>query len=421
MGVLLNLTKEYFKDDVRSEDGMKLNIWGKKYIMKFKDIPFFEDLIPLNEKGDFFIEKKFEFFDEPVYICVSRKEDKNRYYRKVDFECHYLTKENMEYVENNKIEYSDFESLIDSNYNFTDDDFLVMDVLYYAVGMHQKHLVNFNNCFIVDKEEKNDGTTEYTVEGSYKYRIFKSHSDAEKAAKEKNYEDLKGDFDEEMNKNYVREYIGLYGENWIDIDKLKGDFIKKMYDNYKEMEDETTDDDGNKLKYGNKLYEYLIEKDLIQDDADYFETDKEKPKFDIKEYREKLIEKIMWLDNVSKEEATEEVNDFDNDTVIEQLIGFNIIDDDETYFELNYNDANKEKIDNAIYKLIDDELDECYDYIELYLDKFNAISSDFYDLEELSNYIFERNKDDLGSILSEYEEYSTYIGDDEYFVYITEE
>ena len=72
MGVLLNLTKEYFKGAIRTESGISVEIDGKEYFIYFKDYDFVENLCPIDEDGNMYMKKEFDFFDEPVYIiyCV---------------------------------------------------------------------------------------------------------------------------------------------------------------------------------------------------------------------------------------------------------------------------------------------------------------------------------------------------------------
>lgn len=70
MGVLANITSEYFGVSVREDEGRSFNIDGKEYIIKFEDFIFIKNLIPID--GDnYFIKKEFDFFDEPIYMCCA--------------------------------------------------------------------------------------------------------------------------------------------------------------------------------------------------------------------------------------------------------------------------------------------------------------------------------------------------------------
>lgn len=411
MGVLFNITKEYFKDDLRKEDGFKVNLWGNEYIMKYENISFLKDLIPLNEKGDLFIEKKFDFFDEPVYICMSTSiigYSKTKY-----FECHYLSKENLEYVVKNKIiEEEAFEkNWVEANYNFYEDDFLVLRILHETLGDFNVGIINFENDFYID--DKKDSFV-FEVENQMEYKIFKNHKAAISEAEYQYYNDLDEKYSEWMDEDVVKSYIDSIGLEWINEDDIREKFYEKVReDDYDALENE----DG---EHGNQLNDFLLDKGLIEDTTEFFDIDFKKPKFKIENYRDKLIDKIMWLEDISQEEAIEIVDGYDEEEFIDQLCNNLIIQEDEDYFELDYKSADSSKITNAINNLIYDEIQKSDGVINAYLERFRGIPGSAYDLIDLAKVSFD--KDNLGQYLSHYdnEEYKCEIDGNEYLVYINE-
>jgi hypothetical protein len=92
MGILFNLTKEYFKNDIRNEEGIFVYLNGKKYILRYEDHEHLKNLIPLNDKGDLFVETDFNgILKNPVYVCCTFTKAKNKYYHD-HYEYHFYTK-----------------------------------------------------------------------------------------------------------------------------------------------------------------------------------------------------------------------------------------------------------------------------------------------------------------------------------------
>lgn len=409
MGILLNITKEYFKDDLRKEDGIKVNLYGKKYIMKFEDIPFLENLIPLNDNGDLYIEKKFDFFKEPVYIFISKSVNSEKH-----FDCHYITKKSLEYVKDKTIEAEMFEKgWIFSNYNLNEDNFLVLRILHKALGKLSNSIIDFECDFYIENREKE---SMFEVENKMIYKIFKNREAAISKAEDKYYENLCTKYDEFMYDDDVNLYIKSVGEEWIDKEEL----TKYFYEKYREEKyDDLEHEEG---EHGNKLNDLLIENGVIEDTSEYFDTDLEKPKFNIKDYRDKLIEKTMRVEDVPYEEAVKIVDEYEEWKFIENICFYDIVPNDENFFELNYDSISLSTINNAINKLIDNVVSKSGGIINATLDNYGSIPESTYDLTRLAKISLDKNN--IVSYFSNYyddTEYNCEIDGNEYFVYIIED
>lgn len=408
MGILLNITKEYFKDDLRKEDGIKVNLYGKKYIMKFEDIPFLENLIPLNDNGDLYIEKKFDFFKEPVYIFISKSVNSGKH-----FDCHYITKKSLEYVKDKTIEAEMFEKgWIFSNYNLNEDNFLVLRILHKALGGLSNSIIDFECDFYIANREKE---SMYDVENKMIYKIFKNREAAISKAEDKHYENLCTKYDEFMYDDDVNLYIKSVGDEWIDKEELTSYFYEKYRE---EKYDDLEHEEG---EHGNKLNDLLIENGVIEDTSEYFDTDLEKPKFNIKDYRDKLIEKTMRVEDVPYEEAVKIVDEYEEWKFIENICFYDIVPNDENFFELNYDSISLSTINNAINKLIDNVVSKSGGIINATLDNYGSIPESTYDLTRLAKISLDKNN--IVSYLSNYDdtEYNCEIDGNEYFVYIIED
>lgn len=410
MGILLNLTKEYFKDEIRKEDGIKVNLYGKKYIMKFEDISFLENLIPLNDNGDLYIEKKFDFFEEPVYIFISTSVVRSG---KDYFNCHYITKKSLEYVKDYTIEEEMFEKgWIFSNYKLNEDNFLVLRILHKAFGGLSNSIIDFECDFYIENREKE---SMFDVENKMMYKIFKNREAAISEAEDRHYENLCKKYEEFMYEDDVNLYIKSVGDEWIDKEEL----TEYFYEKYREEKyDDLEYKDG---EHGNKLNDLLIENGVIENTSEYFHTDLEKPKFNIKDYRDKLIEKTMRVEDVPYEEAVKIVDGYEEWEFIEKICFYNIVQNDENFFELDYDSISLSTINKAIKKLIDNVVSESGGIINATLDNYGSIPESTYDLTCLAKISLDKNN--IVSYLSNYDdtEYNCEIDGNEYFVYIIED
>lgn len=401
MGVLTNITSEYFGVSVREDEGRSFNIDGKKYIIKFEDFIFIKNLIPID--GDnYFIKKEFDFFDEPIYMCCAFESGK--YGDSYDY--HYILNCDLQKVKNNIIE-DGIELLINSDYDIFSDNLLVIRILEEAMS----EISDLDNCLDLTCEtiiNKYDGY--YEIDNQRKVLIYSNKDVATKDAIEKEEDYLIGEFSDSMSREDVERYKKNCGSDWIDDDEIKdsleeswkGDCEEKKY---------------NKGEHGCELFDDMISNRVISDNTNYFDIDKDKPKFDIDDYREKLIECIMDDEEISREEAVKEINGFKMYEYSSALIDFNLVDEDEEYFEIDYDSPNFD-VDEKIEELVEKLLDNITDFEEYYISNFGYLPRDFCDYRKLAEKVIE--SDGAGSQLSSWdgEEHRVTIDKVDYFLYV---
>lgn len=401
MGVLTNITSEYFGVSVREDEGRSFNIDGKKYIIKFEDFIFIKNLIPID--GDnYFIKKEFDFFDEPIYMCCAFESGK--YGDSYDY--HYILNCDLQKVKNNIIE-DDIELLINSDYDIFSDNLLVIRILEEAMS----EISNLDNCLDLTCEtiiNKYDGY--YEIDNQRKVLIYSNKDVATKDAIEKEEDYLIGEFSDSMSREDVERYKKNCGSDWIDDDEIK-DSLEESW------KGDCEDKKYNKGEHGCELFDDMISEGVISDNTNYFDIDKDKPKFDIDDYREKLIECIMDDEEISREDAVKEINGFKMYEYSSALIDFNLVDEDEEYFEIDYDSPNFD-VDEKIEELVEKLLDNITDFEEYYISNFGYLLRDFCDYRKLAEKVIE--SDGVGSQLSSWdgEEHRVTIDKVDYFLYV---
>lgn len=393
MGVLKNLTDEYFKNTLRKEDGIFVNIGGEKYSILFKDYDFVKDLCPMNDNGDLFVKKEFDFFEEQVYMCSAYKEGSEF------IEYYYISEPDLEDVENNNIK-ENLNLLVRSEYDDMEETFKFLNVLYHST-LYQDY-VDFDDGITLYEED-------YICRAdcSPEIYIFDDKDKANEYATESVKEFLEGEFTSSMSKEQVKHYRSTCGDAWIDEDALNEWYEEDKGSYYDEIESEPGD-------HGNRLFDEMIEAEVIEDTSEYFETT---PTFDVYDYQEDLINNIVEEKGCSVEEAEEMVDSFDEDEFLEQLIHFEIVDeDDEDYFELDYTKP-KFNIEDKKDEMKNNDVEGVGDIIEEILFNFGELYASYYDLEKLAELIVEVDGRGLQIATYDGEEHtSTYDGVD-YLLY----
>lgn len=403
MGVLKNLTEEYFKNTMRKEEGVFVNINGERYSILFKDYDFVKDLYPMNDNGDLFVKKEFDFLGDPVYMCSAYKEGSEF------IEYYYISEPDLENVENNNIN-ENLNLLVRSEYYDMEETFKFLNVLYHSTLYY-------------DYVDFDDGITLYEedhicrADCNREIYIFDDEDKANEYATESVKEILEGKFSSSMSKKQVERYRRGYGDSWIDEDALKEWYEEDRGSYYDEIESEPGE-------HGNRLFDEMIEAEVIEDTSEYFETT---PTFDVYDYQQDLINNIVEEKGCSVEEAEEMVDSFDEDDFLQQLIYFEIVDeDDEDYFELDYSkpkfniEDKKEEMKNNDVEGVGDIIDVegVGDIIYEILLNFGELYASYYDLEKLAELIVE--EDGRGPQIATYdgEEYTSTYDDVDYLLYI---
>lgn len=404
MGVLLNLTKEYFRDDIRTEDGIIVNIEGEKYIIKYDTHPFARNICSFGDDDEgndiMYIKKEFDFFDEPVYLF-------NSYGDNGSFVDYYFIKENDLKESENKIIGEELKHLISSDLSDDDETFKILYVLYKTELM--QNWIDFDDDDDIKlKEEYNH----YTVKISdvREISIYSDKSALDEATKTTIEDFFDGEFSKRMTREEVEQNISFYGDSWIDKSSLEN-WYKEDYESYiNEIENE-------KGEHGNRLFDEMLDAEIIEETSEYFEVDLSEPTFEPDDYKDELIKNISEEDEISEEEAKNMVEDFDDDELIENMIKYDVVNKDEEYFELDFNnpkfDIYEKKEEFKEYKV--DDID---DVVDQYLFEFSELPSSYYDLGKMAE--LELEADGRGKWMSSYdnEEYTCEIDDTEYFCYI---
>ena len=157
---------------------------------------------------------------------------------------------------------------------------------------------------------------------------------------------------------------------------------------------------------------------LIYDDDSYFYVDKENPKFDIDDYRDELISRVMKYEEWSKEEATKAVEEYTTSEYIDALIDFDIVEENDKNFELDY-DSPKFNEDDMIEELVEKMLKDIDDVVDEYIFHFDNLPDDYYDLEKLAEIMVEVDGVEIRLASQDHEEHIARIDGKTYYVYIS--
>ena len=401
MGVLSRITQEYFGISIRDEDGRIFKIGGKKYIIKYEDYKFIKNIVPIGDNGEYFMEMKSDIFDEPIYLC---KIEIKGISGNIEYDYYYITKSVLDEVEKNTIE-DGLVMWITSTYDVFSDDFLIVKIL-------KEVKDEFDEIDLTEEIEISNLTNYYDVETNrLSIKIYSDRDNAVKDAKEDIYSSLVSDYKKNMTKDEVAKLRKTCGDDWLDIDGLK-DFFEEYY---KENYDNKRYEQG---EHGSILNDELIGMGLIYDDDSHFYVDKENPKFDIDDYRDELISRVMKYEEWSKEEATKAVEEYTTSEYIDALIDFDIVEENDENFELDY-DSPKFNEDDMIEELVEKMLKDIDDVVDEYIFHFDNLPDDYYDLEKLAEIMVEVDGVEIRLASQDHEEHIARIDGKTYYVYIS--
>ena len=157
---------------------------------------------------------------------------------------------------------------------------------------------------------------------------------------------------------------------------------------------------------------------MINDDDSYFHVDKEYPKFEEDDYKDFLISCMVKEQGMSEEDATKEVEEYTTSEFSNKLIEFDIVDENDENFELDY-DSPKFDEEDMIKELIKEKLEDISDVVDEYISNFGKLPSYYYDLDELAKIMVD--PDDITEILAtlDKKEHTVEIDGKTYFVYIS--
>lgn len=407
MGVLLKLTEEYFGTTIRAEEGKVFEIGGKKYAIKYEDYKFIKDIVPIGDNGECFMEIKSDIFEEPTYFC---KIEYKGLIGNTVYDYYRITKSALD----NKFEKNIIDDglimWISSTYDVFSDDFLIVKILKKVNDGFDKF--NLTEDIEISKFTKYYSVGIYGVENKFlDIKIYSNRDDAvEYAINEVEYS-LDNEYGNNLTKDDVDDLRKTYGDDWLDIDGLKDFFqgkFEKLYD----------DKHYKKGEHGSEFIDELIDKGLINDDDSYFNVDKEYPKFDINGFKDFLISCMVKEQGMSEEDATKEVEEYTTSEFSNKLIEFDIVDENDENFELDY-DSPKFDEKDIIEELIKEKLEDISDVVDEYISNFGKLPSYYYDLDELAKIMV--NPDDITEIIAtlDKKEHTVEIDGKTYFVYIS--
>lgn len=397
MGILKTLTEEYFEERVRDDEGRIFEIDGKEYILKFKDFDFLMNITTIDDNGDkYFIKKKFDFFTEPIFICLSMKDDLYNF--------HYITESDLHKAKG-KIISEGFKLFASSDYDLTTDDFLIVKVMYELND--SEHFYKDEEIFVKENFQKNF----YKIENNgYSFYVYDDRDNAISDAVKRTYDYLDGEFSDSMPESMVQHYIEACGTEWIDEDEIKNtqkEYYSGNYiDNIKKEKGE----------HGNRFYDELIEQGIIEDTADYFECDLEKQNFDFDEYREDLIQAIIDDKNISEKEAISIVDDYSTEEQSEALIKYGLVEKNEEYFELDYNSPSFD--DDDYRDEFGEKMSEDYTVDDEISNFGGELYHSYYDLEKLAELCVDIDGPEIELSTETGEEYEVSVDDETFYIYI---
>ena len=396
MGILKTLTEEYFEERVRDDEGRIFKIDGKEYILKFKDFDFLTNITTIDDYGEeYFIKKEFDFFSEPVFICLSMKDDL--------YSFHYITESDLHSVKG-KIISEGFKPFASSDYDLTMDDFLMVKVIYKLDD--SEHFDEDEEIFVKENPQENF----YEIENNgYSFYVYDDRDNAISDAEEMVYNLLDDDFSNSMDKDSVQHYIRTCGTSWIDEDEIK-EAQKEYY-----SDDYIDNIKREKGEHGNRFYDELIEQGIIEDTADYFKCDLEKQNFDFDEYREDLIQAIIDDKNISEKEAVSIVDDYDTEEQSEALIKYGLVEKTEEYFELDYNSPLFD--DDDYSDEFGEKMSEDYTIDDEILNSGELYHS-YYDLKKLAELCVDEDGPENMLSSETKEEYEVTVDGETFYIYI---
>lgn len=400
MGVLLSLTKEYFDEDVRAEEGRTIKIEGKEYIVKYSDYPFMRDAMTMDDDGNYLIRKDFNFMDEPIYFGITKGDSSQDLY-------YYIKESTLKEVKKNIGEVGEaITQWITTDVDLMENDFEPLKAIYEA---DLEDTLPIDEGLTIEEGDSSD-KWKYKVESDNTSRDIKIYEEdwVRSAAIEESKYMLEDTFSDKMDSKEVKRFIDVVGDSWIDTGSLK-DFFKEDYENYSnEIETENGEHES-------RLYDEMIEYDIIDDSSEYFNTDHTEPKFDVEDAKKELAEEMMKNDEeLSLEEAEKIIEELDDEDLVKYFIDYGVVEDDDEYFELDYTSP-KFNISDKKYEFAEKKVDDISDVVDEFILNFGDLDSSYYDLKELAELCVDANG--YGHYLSSYdnEEYRVRItvGEDE--------
>ena len=370
MNVLSKLTKEYQRDLVREEDGKIFEIDGEKYVITFENQEFIKNLSPIDDENNYFIKREFAFLGGPVYMCLVFKNNKYDYY--------YISESNLKNSPKHIVKNS-IKLLLESCYDSMETDFTELRIIDSLITDYNADLDLEDDYINITKSTKC-----YNIEiGDKSVLVYWDENDAKEDAIQDVQANWIYDCKNSISKDEVERFRNTCSDDWIDSDAII-DYFKDYYIDYFKDDYLKRSDRG---EHGCELYDRMIEEDVIEDSSDYFEIDRSKPNFELQDYKEDLIEALM--DNnegMTREEALEIIEDYDNDEFIDQLLSFGLIEETEDYFELDYSSPKFDE-DEKIEEMAEKMKDDIDDPIDEYISNFGELYSSFYDLDKLAEEI----------------------------------
>ena len=126
----------------------------------------------------------------------------------------------------------------------------------------------------------------------------------------------------------------------------------------------------------------------------------------------------MKYEEWSKEEATKAVEEYTTSEYIDALIDFDIVEENDENFELDY-DSPKFNEDDMIEELVEKMLKDIDDVVDEYIFHFDNLPDDYYDLEKLAEIMVEVDGVEIRLASQDHEEHIARIDGKTYYVYIS--
>lgn len=249
--------------DIRKEDGIKI---------KIPDIE--QGYVILDDKGcglPYKINEDVATPDEEYYIKIIYHNEGDIYVFGYEDDGSYTY---FMYDENNEEE-GYLTQLATSDYNMADDEFK------YLIAMCDSPFVN------EDMEFHTYGGSKVSCEiGKKEYLFYNSENDAEDAAIENQRQIIE---DTNIDSESLKRWLDFFGDEFIDTSSIE-DMMRESEESY------VGDIENENGIHGTRLFDELIENDIIEDSDEYFETDEDgeldydQPLFDIDDKKEEFVD-----------------------------------------------------------------------------------------------------------------------------------
>lgn len=253
MGILKNVTDEYFGETVREGEGAKVKIDGEEYVLLYEHYPFANKLEPMDDEGDHFVEFRSPYYGDrkmyigqtleegthdnkvPVYYIMPEKSLKDAVRKVIGGGC----------IKKTVISYDGYDPF--------EDSLLPLHILSLGLGHKDTDIIDFDKPFTVIKTYNG-----YLAENENSYNIYITEEAAEETAISQALEFFETEGDDGMETSEVERLKRIVGDSWILMDNIKDVYRELRVSSYVDGED-MSEDEANEV----------VDNEMEDDDTDF--------------------------------------------------------------------------------------------------------------------------------------------------------